>query len=86
LADAQAVITGQWRAYDLADERPIFVDGPYGSASAAAAAAHQLSGVETATNGGVYRVTAPMTGHLGAQVTAVASCLDATANHSGQTF
>jgi hypothetical protein len=79
-------VTGTWRAYDLADARPILVDGPYANAGAAATAAHQLTGVETASSGGVYRVTAPLMGHLGAQVTAVASCLGATANHSGQTF
>jgi hypothetical protein len=77
---------GIWEAYDPATGRPLFVDGPYGSSSAAAQAAQNLSIIEQSTSGGVYRVTAPVTGHMTAQVDAVAACLSSTANRSGNTF
>ena len=51
-----------------------------------ASAAQALSSVETVGSGGVYRVTAPLTAHLDAQVTAVANCLKPTLNTGGQTF
>jgi hypothetical protein len=53
----------------------IFVEGPYGSDSAAAQAANSLQGVETATAGGLYMVSAPLAANVQALVQVVADCL-----------
>jgi hypothetical protein len=54
----------------------VFVDGPYASGAAAAAAAQTLEGIETASSGGRYEVTAALTKHLGPIVNAVVGCLN----------
>lgn len=75
--------------YGVASEKylpaQVFVDGPYKTRKRAAESAASLAGVEIATSGGVYEVTAPL--HIPApelaMVHAVAQCLGPSGGPGG---
>jgi hypothetical protein len=81
LLTPHATQTSTWEAYDPTTKAPVFVDGPYKNKGQARASAKSLVGVESASPGGLYVVSANLASHLGFKVTATAKCLSGS---SGQ--
>jgi hypothetical protein len=67
-----------WVGYDATTNAPVYIQGPFTSNSQAQASAESLSSVELVAAGGLYAISAPLTGHLQFQVSAVAGCLSKT--------
>jgi hypothetical protein len=61
---------------DPASGRPVYVDGPYRTRSAAAGEAASRASGDSAERGGLYVVYAALSDHLGKDVHAVAACLN----------
>jgi hypothetical protein len=80
LDKVQATQPETWVGYIPANNSPIYVDGPYGSPTAADNAAASLQGVEVAEGAGVYEITAVQTAHPQFWVNAAAKCLDGTSD------
>jgi hypothetical protein len=81
LANAHEWQPGEWVGTVPLINVDIYVQGPYADKSAAVAAAEQMQGIERASAGGVYMISAAQTENDSSQLNQVAGCLDATSGH-----